>query len=1754
MAAETGEKCATFTPCQTATMLEESEPRPQTGLDPSMNRHRPASEKTQDISHLLASIFKDLYTTEIIGKDTVAILTKTRRGGNNYHDKYVEDLQQVHSEYSRRMRDADMLENHIIQARVQATATESSAHTKVVEEVGEAYQQLGLPPVRWTFMWCIDNGLLKSNNLICPEDYITGLTPLIKAPRAMPPPGFAKPTLSYNRHIFLLPQDDGYTVIPPQERTAQSLLEESETSLTLACSSDTCTPQSLPSQVCRVRKPKWMNELSAKSRAEERAGLQKLQQRHKFLRNPRFLPPDAHQGGKSLILLWEKGDRGRKGQEEERSPAEPIPVFLANPPVVFFTDYRVGQVFETTVELRNVTATSRHVRVLPPTTPHFSLGLGRFPGEGGIVAPGMSCQYTVLFAPDSLADYQDFLVVETQAQYPLLVPIEARRPPPILTLPSVLDCGYCLVGGVRFRQFLCCNEGLSAGTFCILPRRQWPASNIRSVVTTSFAEEPPFAVSPSLFELQPGQTTVVEVVFFPTLAESCSQVFTIVCDNCQVKDITVQGQGQLIGLELVCVSGEEEVPALGELCDVTAEHYVRFPPANPHSVQQKTLTIRNNTHLELAFHWQIMQPNLQLLLPGEIPDPAHIQYHLANDDVFQVSPASGLLTPLQDHEFLLTYQPQQLMDYHRVCHLVVRDVPELPREDEPLDTAPKVNDVIVMEIEVKGSTQAYQVLLEPYSIHIPGEVFIGTTIRRRFKMWNNSRSRIAFHWERSSDCHIIEVEPPAGEIEMNECFDLELILTGGRPGAVISRLLCYVQHHRQPVALAIQVTFKGPQVSVSVPSLDLGLMQLGDQTQVTMVLTNTTQLEALWSLGPGKAERSLGSLESGKAERTDSLESVEAERTDSLESGEAERTDSLESGEAESTDSHHTQITVQPCKGVLPPLASCSVDILFRPLFCQHLDTVLELAVENGQGCHLSVQADVHSPQVCLLTCDLVFSELYVGVPALGSITLINQTLLPAHYTWTKLQGQQASLCSASFTPSSGSLGPNAKMDVTVAFTAHTDIELSAVAALCEVTGMKDPLVLKFFSKAQRLNVSYSLPRDSPGLDEDDPAASLVLDFGDKVLLKRPITKQLVITNHTAIPAPFTLEAEYFTGHAPSPPAGQSQQRGLYVRKPLHSVQAKKVEDKAQEGFVSGLLAHGKGAAFFVQPDCGILGAFETQTIDITSFTNMWGEYRDQLICKVGDLQPKLIPIQMTVMGCPLYFQMIGPQPDRQNQGPIIRFGTHVSGGDTVSRSLCLNNTSPYDIRMDWVSYNVDQEDRKLLDVVVAYGDAFPLKDADGNEVVGGGAMSNDTPPTWDRSQTPSTEGTSSSLKSKSDLEEEEEEEGALHSAPPQKRLFSVFIRPHEGNASDYPYCITPQQIDVPAGGSSTIHVSFTPLTLSELTSNAACVSFALGFMSLDSKVSSCIPGKVQRAQGQDLEPLRLDLQASVRPAVLSVQMEEEEECLEFCAVASDLIQGEPHNEMVQRKCSITRTFQLKNSTEMPLSFRLSTQPPFSVLQPQPRGGVGTAGCSSHSLPSGENQLLLLQPRHNTQVKVAFHSSLSMLAYLRQPAEEVPPIVSLVTNESGERKLRFLQTLSVHYNNNSLQTVPLCAHLSLPTVSLSCDSLDFGTCYVGQTLVKEVHLSNRGGSSSYWRILIDSGEEEEGSEFRVTPDCGVLKPLEYPVSSCTQPLQISFTASNEREFQATAVVEGVLGEPPLSLHVQGRGSFHERFVSLLADI
>uniref|UniRef100_A0A672P0H5 DLEC1 cilia and flagella associated protein n=1 Tax=Sinocyclocheilus grahami TaxID=75366 RepID=A0A672P0H5_SINGR len=549
----------------------------------------------QDISHLLTSIFNDLYTIEVIGRDTVSNLRKSRRGSNNYHEKFVEELQQ-HSEYNRRIQNADMLETHIIQARLQAAAKE---------------EVLYVSKVKSAFKWCVDSELLRSNNLICPLDYTTVHTPVVKTPKGIISLTYKVKTYSNNQITSIYGQLTLQTKILLKHFYFSNFSTQ---------------------KLGMVHKASWMEKPSAQSQAEDRASLQKHKDRHKFLHNPRFLLPNAQRGGKSLIMPGKRPEKVGKGRKNTgRESPGPTPIFTANPPVIFFTDYRIGQVYE----IRNCV-----------TKLCFT---GRFPGEGGIVAPGMSCQYMVRFAPDSLADYEDVLVVETQLPYPLIIPIEARRPPPILSLPAVMDCGYCLVGGVKFMEVLCRNEGLSAGTFCVMPKKQWPAS-----MKSTFAEQPPFAISPSIFGLLPGQATVIEVVFFPTTAEISTQDFTIVCDNCQVKDITLQGTGQLITVELVSISGGEDQPELGELCDITADHYVRFSPTNPHSTLQKMVVVKNNAHLELPYHWQIMKPNLQCLLPGETPDPSSIQHHLDTDSVFSITPVMGILSPAEEHDIMVS--------------------------------------------------------------------------------------------------------------------------------------------------------------------------------------------------------------------------------------------------------------------------------------------------------------------------------------------------------------------------------------------------------------------------------------------------------------------------------------------------------------------------------------------------------------------------------------------------------------------------------------------------------------------------------------------------------------------------------------------------------------------------------------------------------------------------------------------------------------------------------------------------------------------------------------------------------------------------------------------------------------------------------------------------------------------------------------------------------------------------------------------
>jgi len=85
---------------------------------------------------------------------------------------------------------------------------------------------------------------------------------------------------------------------------------------------------------------------------------------------------------------------------------------VAQPDVVEFLDYAVDKTYEKVLYIRNATAVSRSITILPPATSFFSFTNIEFPSKSkSQLAPGMAAKITVRFCPDSLADYDDYCSV-----------------------------------------------------------------------------------------------------------------------------------------------------------------------------------------------------------------------------------------------------------------------------------------------------------------------------------------------------------------------------------------------------------------------------------------------------------------------------------------------------------------------------------------------------------------------------------------------------------------------------------------------------------------------------------------------------------------------------------------------------------------------------------------------------------------------------------------------------------------------------------------------------------------------------------------------------------------------------------------------------------------------------------------------------------------------------------------------------------------------------------------------------------------------------------------------------------------------------------------------------------------------------------------------------------------------------------------------------------------------------------------------
>ena len=169
---------------------------------------------------------------------------------------------------------------------------------------------------------------------------------------------------------------------------------------------------------------------------------------------------------RSIDRKIEKSVKGVKGDDTN--------FVVSDPKVVEFSSYDAVSVYERNITFKNFSSTSRYFRVLGPTTSFFSMSPLVYPKscESGCIAPGMVVSAIITFMPQSLGDYEDRLVVQSEGGS-YSVPIKAHREAPKLSLPSIINVGACLVGDAVRIALDCSNTG-GPGRFRLLSLEDYP--------------------------------------------------------------------------------------------------------------------------------------------------------------------------------------------------------------------------------------------------------------------------------------------------------------------------------------------------------------------------------------------------------------------------------------------------------------------------------------------------------------------------------------------------------------------------------------------------------------------------------------------------------------------------------------------------------------------------------------------------------------------------------------------------------------------------------------------------------------------------------------------------------------------------------------------------------------------------------------------------------------------------------------------------------------------------------------------------------------------------------------------------------------------------------------------------------------------------------------------------------------------------------------------------------------------------------
>ncbi|KAL9658484.1 hypothetical protein ABK040_006024 [Willaertia magna] len=574
----------------------------------------------------------------------------------------------------------------------------------------------------------------------------------------------------------------------------------------------------------------------------------------------------------------------------QNQPFDDVVMVECVPSVVVFPEYEVGHCYQEIVQIKNKSKYSTLIRITRPKTKFFKIQ--RLDEKEHKIAPGMSVKVLITFSPDSLLDFDDSIEIVTASKKNVILPLRGRRRMPLLTIPRIIDCGYCVVNGEINHIIECVNKG-GVGKFLLLkhfdeetmnPTLLFSSVNEFQEISETILECPPFFISPKHFELQEGEEIPITITYRPeTKGLHCVTIF-MVFDNQQIFELELRGYAQYPSLELCSIS------KLSRFDPDNHPSLIQFDNVYPNQISEsQSITYLNTTNIVIPYEWKYFDELT------EVP----IQMKGINLP-FSIIPESGEIMPGEKIIFEVTFSPQIVGVYSGFFLLYIFNLP-LPNERHPLYLYSRVgldwfrtstlnavqqndplkffvplseeklqiesssalqskrNAITKQDISIIGSFMVSHVRVYGSSntidvgVNVPlvdfGDVFAGEVVEKKITLYNNSDIEALYRWipiENETEL-VVEVSEEKGVIPPRREIDTTIFVTASKAGVFHQIINCEISGiNKLPIILKGISKFYGLRLDCA--AIDFGIVEAGKKVFIPIQISNPSNVEVAWKL------------------------------------------------------------------------------------------------------------------------------------------------------------------------------------------------------------------------------------------------------------------------------------------------------------------------------------------------------------------------------------------------------------------------------------------------------------------------------------------------------------------------------------------------------------------------------------------------------------------------------------------------------------------------------------------------------------------------------------------------------------------------------------------------------------------------------------------------------------------------------------------------------------------------------------------